>query len=115
MVKENKLELVTSYVLYYENSNNRSLQKKQTIESYMKDYTSFYVDIRNEAMLADSVAKIMRTGIKEKDAYHVACAKLAECAYFITTDDRLLKYRDDNIIIVTPGEFIRRIEEKNNV
>lgn len=31
LIRENRLELVTSYVLDYENSNNRSLQKKATI------------------------------------------------------------------------------------
>ena len=55
-------------------------------------------------------ALIMDTGIKEKDAYHVACAVIAECDYFITTDDRLLKYQSEKIYLVTPGEFIRRVE-----
>jgi len=32
--------------------------------------------------------------------------------YFITTDDRLLKYRSEKVEIVTPGEFVRRVEEK---
>lgn len=36
--------------------------------------------------------------------------KIAECDYFITTDDRLLKYRSDRIMLVTPGEFIRKME-----
>ena len=32
----------------------------------------------------------MKTGIKAKDACHVACAISASCDYFLTTDDRLL-------------------------
>ena len=52
----------------------------------------------------------METGIKEKDAYHVACAIKAECNYFVTTDDRLLKFQSEKIKLVTPGEFIRRME-----
>ena len=52
----------------------------------------------------------METGIKEKDAYHVACAVIAECNYFVTTDDRLLKYQSEKINWLTPGEFIRRME-----
>lgn len=52
----------------------------------------------------------MKTGVKEKDAYHVACAVIAGCNYFITTDDRLLNYQSENINLVTPGEFIRRME-----
>lgn len=54
--------------------------------------------------------EIMKTGIKEKDAYHVACAIIAQCKYFIITDDRLLKYYSKDIYLVTPGEFIRRTE-----
>ena len=52
----------------------------------------------------------MKTGVKEKDAYHVACAIIAQCKYFITTDDRLLKYHSESIYLVTLGEFTRRME-----
>lgn len=52
----------------------------------------------------------LKTAIKEKDAYHVACAIKAECNYFVTTDDRLLKFQSEKIKLVTPGEFIRRME-----
>ena len=50
------------------------------------------------------------TGVKEKDAYHVACAIVAKCNYFITTEDRLLKYQSEKVDLVTPEEFIRRME-----
>ena len=52
----------------------------------------------------------MQTGVKEKDAFHVACATLSQCDYFITTDDRLLRYQKGEMPLVTPGEFIRRLE-----
>ena len=51
----------------------------------------------------------MATGIKSMDVYHVACAIALKCDYFITTDDRILKYRDDRIKIMSPIQFI--IEE----
>ena len=54
--------------------------------------------------------EIKATGVKNADAFHVACAILGKCDYFITTDDRLLKYQSEKIQIVTPGEFIRRLE-----
>lgn len=114
MIRKKELELVTSYVLDYENSNNRSLQKKMAIEKFMKDYASFYVSNRSEDVIRECADEIMKTGVKEKDAYHVACAILAECKYFVTTDDRLLKYQSEKIILVTPGEFIRRMEENVN-
>ena len=110
MIRQKQIELVTSYVLDFENSNNRSIQKKMAIEKFMKDYASLYVSNKNEKDIAKMASCIMKTGIKEKDAYHVACAVMAKCKYFITTDDRLLKYQSDEIELVTPGEFIRRME-----
>ncbi len=110
MIRQSQLELVTSYVLDFENSNNRSMQKKIAIEKFMKDYTKLYVSNRNKEDIKKLALAIMKTGIKEKDAYHVTCAIMAECNYFITTDDRLLKYQSEKIKLVTPGEFIRRME-----
>ena len=43
MIRKGDLELVTSYVLDYENDRNRSLQKKMAIERFIKEYTSVYV------------------------------------------------------------------------
>ncbi len=86
MVRAGRVELVTSYVLDFENSNNRSMQKKMTIEKFMKDYAALYVSNRNEEEIA------------------------ANCNYFITTDDRLLKYQSEKVDLVTPEEFIRRME-----
>ncbi|MDE7257738.1 MAG: hypothetical protein K2N77_00650, partial [Lachnospiraceae bacterium] len=88
MIRQKQVELVTSYILDFENSNNRSTQKKQAIEKFMKEYATLYVSNKNEKDIARIANAIMETGIKEKDAYHVACAVIAECNYFVTTDDR---------------------------
>lgn len=110
MIRKGQIELVTSYVLDFENSNNRSIQKKLVIEKFMKEYASVYVSNKKEKDIARIADAIMGTGVKEKDAYHVACAVIAECSYFVTTDDRLLKYQSEKINLVTPGELIRRME-----
>lgn len=110
MIRQEKIELVTSYVLDFENSNNRSIQKRMAIEKFMKEYATLYVSNKKEKDIEKVAAVIMETGVKEKDAYHVACAVIAECDYFVTTDDRLLKYQSEKIELVTPGEFIRRME-----
>lgn len=74
-----------------------SKAKKQTIEKFMKEYATLYVSNKNEKDIEKTANAIMETGIKEKDAYHVACAVIAECNYFVTTDDRLLKYQSEKI------------------
>ena len=49
----------------------------------------------------------MQTGVKFKDACHVASAVYAKCEYFISTDKRLLKYKSEAIKI----SFSRFISE----
>ena len=50
----------------------------------------------------------MSTGLKPKNASHLACAIGAGCDYFFTTDDRLLRFKDDRVAIVNPIDFIQR-------
>lgn len=115
LIKLRRVELVTSYMLEYENGKNRFMQKKRTIENFMNDNESYYVGNERDEMIAKMAEPIMRTGVKEKDAFHVACAIYAKCDYFITTDDRLLKFYAEQISLVTPGEFIRRMEAETDV
>lgn len=71
---------------------------------------SCILGIEKEEEAKEIARRIMKTGIKSADALHVACAILAGSDYFITTDDRLLKFQTEDIQVVTPGEFIRRLE-----
>ena len=57
----------------------------------------------------------MQTGIKEMDASHLACAIMADCDYFLTTDDRVLKFQSDKIKVVNPIEFLKVLEANENV
>ena len=110
IIKNGGLELVTSYMLEYENGKNRFSHKRQAISDYMSTNESCYVGIERDEEAKKIAEGIMATGVKAMDALHVACAILAGSDYFITTDDRLLKYQTEKIQVVTPGEFIRRME-----
>lgn len=112
MVKNNELELVTSYMLDYENAKNRFWHKRQAISEFMNENEAYYVSQDRNEEAIQIAEEIKKTGAKNADALHVACAILAKSNYFITTDDRLLKYRSEKVEIVTPGEFVRRVEEK---
>ncbi len=112
MVKNNELELVTSYMLDYENAKNRFWHKRQAISEFMNENEAYYVSQDRNEEAIQIAEEIKKTGAKNADALHVACAILAISNYFITTDDRLLKYRSEKVEIVTPGEFVRRVEEK---
>ena len=107
MIRNDELELVTSFMLTFENSKNRIEEKRNAIASFMESYSSVYVSSEWREK-ADVIAnEIMATGVKSADALHTACAIIAHCDYMLTTDDRLLKYHTNRIRIVDPTEFIR--------
>ena len=94
---------------------NRSVLKKKTSQEFMNSNEAYYVEKENHNRV-DSVAReIMQIGVKQKDAWHLACALLADCDYFITTDDRLLKYQTSDLQIVMPVESIQRMEVADDV
>jgi len=107
LVYEKKIELVWSFILTFENSQNIFSAKKTAISQW-ESISSSFVEKSEEIRL---IAKeIMTTGIKAADAAHVACAIAGNCNYFITVDKRLLKYVDNRIIICNPIEFINHVE-----
>ena len=69
-----------------------------------------YVGDERADVIKPIAEEIMATGVKEKDAYHVASAIYAGCEYFISTDIRLLKYKSEKIRLVTPIEFVTETE-----
>lgn len=114
LIKEKKLDLVTSYVLWYENSQNPYETKKTAIEEFIQKNSTEYVDIEKADEIKAKAEEIMRTGVKMKDAYHVACAIYSSCDCFLTTDNRLLKYHTSEIQVLNPIDFIRRLEDDFN-
>ena len=109
MIETGNFKLVSSYMLIYENSRNRIETKRKAIEQFIKDNTAIYIDDSYSEEVEHVAIEIQKNGVKSADAIHVACAILAKCDFFITTDDRLLKYKSDLISIVDPVEFIRKI------
>ena len=88
--------------------------KRDTIDSFIRKNRSIYIGIENIEKLTEITKEIMSTGIKTNDAYHVASAILANCKYFISVDDRLLKYNSDKIILVNPIEFVKIFGDDKN-
>jgi len=110
MIKDKELDLVSSYVLAYENSRNPNESKKNSIGKFVKENRIEYIDVDRADEVKTIADEIIATGVKTADAYHTACAILSGCDYMITTDDRLLKYKSDKIKVVDPTEFIREME-----
>ncbi|MCM1256238.1 MAG: hypothetical protein NC307_00095 [Roseburia sp.] len=111
LVKRRQIDLVTSYVLWYENSQNPYETKRMSINEFMQRNSSEHIDIDKADVIKSKAEEIMKTGIKMKDAFHVACAVYSSCDCFLTTDDRLLTYPTNEIQMLNPIDFIRRMEE----
>lgn len=111
MIREKKLELIISYMLRYECGNNPFPMRRDAIFDFIDKNAFGYIGEERKTIIEEKAIEIMKTGIKFKDACHVASAIYARCGYFISTDKRLLKYQSKEIKMVTPIEFVIEIEE----
>ena len=84
--------------------------RRKTIIQFVGTNTVAYVGLNRKNVIEEKALEIMDSGVKFKDACHVASAIFAKCDYFISTDIRLLKYRTDKIRMVNPIEFITETE-----
>lgn len=111
LIKEGVLKLTSSFILALENSQNPNLERKIAINKFISHYSSNYVSAQNADKIKQLSQVIMKSGVKWKDATHIACAIYAKCEYFITTDKRLLNYQTNELSILNPLHFIELIEE----
>jgi predicted nucleic acid-binding protein len=84
--------------------------RQKAITEFIEKNTTVYVSEAKQEAIVRKAQEIMQTGIKYKDACHVSCAIFAECDYFLTTDNRLLKYKTDEIKMMNPLNFIKELE-----
>lgn len=110
-IRLGKVELATSYMLHYENLQCPRKQRREYVAQFLKSHTSNYVNVGSAEIVMVKAEKFILEGIKQKDAYHLASAILAECDYFLSVDDRLLKYNSDEIIMMNPIDFLKILEE----
>ena len=50
-----------------------------SIREFVQEHTTEYIDVDKAEEIRQKAEDIMKTGIKMKDAYHVACAIYAGC------------------------------------
>lgn len=110
VIREQKLDFVWSFMSDYENSMNPYEMRRNSIRKFSLRCLE-YIDYSKKNEILNMANEIMTTGIKEKDAIHVACALYTNCDYFISTDDRLLKLKRDDIIMINPMMFVKEMEE----
>ena len=109
-IENGEYELVSSEMLMFEVTQCPIEQRRDMIKEYIELNSSVHVGSGSTEKVREIARDIMETGVKYKDACHVASAIIAKCDYFISTDKRLLKYESDVIKIVNPIEFISEME-----
>lgn len=112
LIQKKHLELVTSYMLRYECGQNPYEMRRRAIMQFVDTHATAYIGLERKDEIVSMATEIMSTGIKFKDACHVASAVYANCEYFISTDKRLLKYKTDQIKLVNPIDFVTGTEDE---
>lgn len=108
-IKNDEIELVWLYILDFENEQNPFAERRSAILKW-RELSS--IDIQETPILLEVARKLNNMGVKPKDALHVSSAIAAKAAYFLTTDDILLKKLKnfDAIQVMDPTEFIRLLD-----
>jgi len=108
MIRAGELELAWSYILDYENGANPFEERRTAIDRWKAHATA---DVEETPEVLDKATELSELGVKSKDALHVACAIYAQCEYFLTTDDALLKKGQaiPEVKIIDPPAFIREV------
>lgn len=106
------IELVTSFILHYENYQNKNIRNRDYNDFFIKNYSSIYIGVDKLDELSKIVDRLSEKGVKIKDGYHIASAILGKCDFFLTVDKKLLKIKFEGIKIISPIEYVKIMGDK---
>ena len=107
LIHDGKIDLIYSYVCFYENYINPFENKRISIFEFSKKARYCIIETPDILLTAK---KIAMNKVKPMDALHLSCAINANVDYFITVDNGILKYNTNEISIFDPIGFIRHWE-----
>ncbi|MDR3184208.1 MAG: hypothetical protein LBT49_02235 [Prevotellaceae bacterium] len=107
-ILNNRYELVWSYILEYENNQNKFNDRRNAIHEW-KHIAKIHC-IENDKII-EYAKKLALKNIRTKDALHIACSVYTKADYLITTDRQLFNLRLNDIKIVNPLTFINELEK----
>ena len=111
LITEKLIILIYSYMNRLENDDNPYATRKNAINAFFRNAAS-YIDSSHAVTIEQTALDIMQSGIRPRDALHIACALHGDCKYFITTDKQLLKYKSTKIVVCNPIQFLDYYEEE---
>ena len=101
-------QLIWSYILDYENNRNPFQERRARIKKWKKYAIE---DLQENSKVIETARQLKGKGFHKIDSLNIACAVIAECEYFLTTDDQILKRTRllNDIKINDPIGFIKEI------
>ncbi len=112
MIKDHQIELASSYMSLYECGENPDSSRAELISAFINQHSSAFVSLSNKSTIEEKAQDIMKTGVKFKDACHIASAIRAGADYLISTDIRMLKYKTEEIKLINPIDFFMNETEE---
>ena len=113
LITDKNIDLVYSYINRLENNDNPFTTRKNSINKFFEE-ADFFIDSGYAEIAEKKATAIMQSGIKARDALHIACAIEGRCNYFITTDKLLLRNSFNEIVICSPIQFLDYYEEEKD-
>lgn len=110
LVETKVVELIGSSVLEYENSRNPFRLRRQWVERKLQ-LANFYQAVDDQ--IAERAEELEQQGLGEIDAFHVACAEVAESDYLLTCDDRLIRRYQGKLKVINPVNFVLEVTGEN--
>jgi len=104
LIRQGRIELVWSFVLDYENSANPFEEVRNRIKEW-KEFASADCGLSDE--ISTKARELMKLGLRQMDASHVACAIHLGADYFLTTDKKVLNKKIEGVKVMNPIDFIR--------
>lgn len=108
LIESQKIALVSSSILDYENSRNSRLDRANAVKIWLslsKTYQKLTPEIRLRAKALEEM------GVKSLDALHIASAEASGSDYFITCDKRLInRCQALDLPVMNPTYFITEVD-----
>jgi predicted nucleic acid-binding protein len=102
-------ELTWSYILEFENNQNKFDDRRNSIHDWKNIAKIFCVENDEIIEYAENLKR--KHNLRTKDALHISCSVYTNADYLITTDKQLYNLRLNDIKIINPITFLNELEE----
>lgn len=113
-IRDGRYDLVSSEMLMKEIDDCPFALRRKGMTDFVEENATIHVGPGNNMRIDRMAREMTQTGLKYKDACHVASAIIGGCDYLISTDKRLLKYSTNALKLLDPIQFVSEMEEANS-